>query len=188
MSRRSEPQRFILEDGLHFTDFGSGIKMAPEDEEVLCGKRFWFLLVALGVVVCSTVIPIVLLRRPNDTTAVQDPVSREVLVDLLTTASFESLGRPRTKRWSMVNLDRFRWPATSVDRSIQRYALATRFISTRGIETLFDSEGYMTGDGFSSVSSACDDDDDGSFETLELRCNRLDGFAATRDCHAVQAR
>ena len=28
---------------------------------------------------------------------------------------------------------------------------------------------------FSSVSSACDDDDDGSFETLELRCNRLDG-------------
>ena len=44
-------------------------------------------------------------------------------------------------------------------------------------ETLFDSEGYMTGDDectrFSSVSSACDDD--GSFETLELRYNRLDG-------------
>ena len=75
----------------------------------------------------------------------------------------------------MVNLDRFRWPATSVDRCIQQYALATLFISTRGNETLFDSEGHMTGDDectrFSSVSSACD----GSFETLELRYNRLDG-------------
>ena len=60
----SEPERFILEDDLHFTDSGSDIKMVPEDEEVHCGKQFWFLLVALGVIVCSTVhvIPIVLLR------------------------------------------------------------------------------------------------------------------------------
>ena len=184
MSRRPEPERFILEDDLHFTDSGSDIKMVPEDEEVLCGKRFWFLLVALGVVVCSTVIPIVLLRRPDDTTAVQDPVSREELVDLLATASFDrgvTLAIPGTPQnqaleW-MVNLDRFRWPATSVDRFIQRYALATLFISTRGNETWFDSEGWMTGDDectwFSSVSSACDDD--GSYETLELRYNRLDG-------------
>ena len=135
---------------MHFTDSGSDIKMDPEDEDVLCGKRFWFLLVALGVgVVSSTVIPIVL-RRPDDTTAVQDTVSRDALEDLLAKASFDNgvtlaipLGH-QALEW-MVNLDRFRWPAkTSVDRFIQPYKHATLLISTRGNETLFGNRGNET--------------------------------------------
>ena len=42
MSRRPEPEGFILEDDLHLADSGSDIKMVPEDEEVLAASDSGF--------------------------------------------------------------------------------------------------------------------------------------------------